>query len=133
MMNSEIATSVSLGLALIIVVLDNRGFGCIERLQKATGGDSFNNLLAADAPVVDFVAHARALGAEAVGVDDLEALRKAFEQARTATRTSVIVIETDPGQATAAGGAWWDVPVAEVSGSDAVRRANAAYREARSK
>src|SRR5271165_3448915 len=29
MMNSEIATSVMLGLKLIIVVLDNRGFGCI--------------------------------------------------------------------------------------------------------
>ena len=33
MMNSEIATSVMLGLKLIIVVLDNRGFGCINRLQ----------------------------------------------------------------------------------------------------
>ena len=45
MMNSEIATSVMLGLKLIIVVLDNRGFGCINRLQRATGGESFNNLL----------------------------------------------------------------------------------------
>ena len=47
MMNSEIATSVMLGLKLTIVVLDNRGFGCINRLQRATGGESFNNLLAA--------------------------------------------------------------------------------------
>ena len=39
MMNSEIATSVSLGLKLTIVVLDNRGFGCINRLQRATGGE----------------------------------------------------------------------------------------------
>ena len=45
MMNSEIATSVMLGLKLTIVVLDNRGFGCINRLQNATGGASFNNLL----------------------------------------------------------------------------------------
>ena len=34
MMNSEIATSVMLGLKLTIVVLDNRGFGCINRLQR---------------------------------------------------------------------------------------------------
>ena len=34
MMNSEIATSVALGLKLVIVVLDNRGFGCINRLQR---------------------------------------------------------------------------------------------------
>ena len=45
MMNSEIATSVMLGMKLIIVVLDNRGFGCINRLQQATGGAPFNNLL----------------------------------------------------------------------------------------
>ncbi len=44
MMNSEIATSVSLGQKLIIVVLDNHGFGCINRLQMATGGANFNNL-----------------------------------------------------------------------------------------
>ena len=45
MLNSELATSVMLGLKLTVVVLDNRGFGCINRLQLATGGASFNNLL----------------------------------------------------------------------------------------
>lgn len=44
MMNSEIATSVMLDRKLIIVLLDNRGFGCIDRLQQATGGEPFNNL-----------------------------------------------------------------------------------------
>ena len=72
MMNSEIATSVMLGQKLIIVVNDNRGFGCINRLQQATGGAPFNNLLRdvrhEAMPEVDFVAHARALGAEAVKV-----------------------------------------------------------------
>ena len=36
MLNSEIATSVSLGVKLVIVVLDNHGFGCINRLQMET-------------------------------------------------------------------------------------------------
>ncbi|MGQ0674960.1 MAG: 3D-(3,5/4)-trihydroxycyclohexane-1,2-dione acylhydrolase (decyclizing), partial [Rhodospirillales bacterium] len=63
MMNSEIATSVALRQKLVIVVLDNRGFGCIDRLQQACGGASFNNLLGAEAPSVDFAAHARSLGA----------------------------------------------------------------------
>ena len=44
MMNSEIATSVMLDKKLNIVVLDNGGFGCIERLQRSCGGASFNNL-----------------------------------------------------------------------------------------
>ena len=35
MMNSELATSVMLGVKLTIVLLDNRGFGCINRLQHA--------------------------------------------------------------------------------------------------
>ena len=45
MLNSEIATSVALGQKLIIVVLDNRGFGCINRLQTSCGGEGYNNLL----------------------------------------------------------------------------------------
>ena len=45
MLNSELATSVMLGHKLIVVLLDNRGYGCINRLQMATGGASFNNLL----------------------------------------------------------------------------------------
>ncbi|TIP34293.1 MAG: 3D-(3,5/4)-trihydroxycyclohexane-1,2-dione acylhydrolase (decyclizing), partial [Mesorhizobium sp.] len=45
MLNSEIATSVMLGLKLTVVLLDNRGYGCINRLQMATGGANFNNLL----------------------------------------------------------------------------------------
>src|SRR5258707_5119965 len=45
MMNSEIATSVILGRKLIIVVLDNRGFGCINRLQRATGGEGCHKQL----------------------------------------------------------------------------------------
>jgi hypothetical protein len=44
MLNSEIATSVMLGTKLVIVVLDNRGYGCIHRLQRAVGGEGFNNL-----------------------------------------------------------------------------------------
>ena len=67
MMNSEIATSVMLGRKLTIVVLDNRGFGCINRLQRATGGESFNNLFEhtehVTLPEIDFAAHAASLGA----------------------------------------------------------------------
>jgi 3D-(3,5/4)-trihydroxycyclohexane-1,2-dione acylhydrolase (decyclizing) len=34
MLNNEIATSVMLDKKLIIVLLDNRGYGCINRLQQ---------------------------------------------------------------------------------------------------
>ena len=134
MMNSEIATSVMLGLKLIIVVNDNRGFACINRLQRATGGESFNNLLR-DArhealTAVDFVAHARSLGAQAVKVTSIDALETAFAEARRARITQVIVIDTDPMAITDAGGAWWDVAVPEVSTRESVAAARGKYEKA---
>ncbi len=133
MMNSEIATSLMLGCKLIVVVNDNRGFGCINRLQRATGGELFNNLLR-DArhetlPEIDFVAHARSLGAEAVKVHSLAELETAFAEARKARSTQVIVIETDPVASTDAGGAWWDVAVPAASERAEVGAARKAYEE----
>lgn len=128
MMNSEIATSITLRAKLVIVVLDNRGFGCINRLQASCGGDSYNNLLEATAPGIDFVGHALALGAAAERAADLEALESCLQRAFAADRTSVIVIETDPAASSAVGGAWWDVPVAEVSTSASVCNARENYR-----
>ncbi|MEX4005837.1 3D-(3,5/4)-trihydroxycyclohexane-1,2-dione acylhydrolase (decyclizing) [Neoaquamicrobium sediminum] len=137
MLNSEIATSVMLGLKLTIVLLDNRGFGCINRLQVATGGASFNNLLK-DAqhevlPEVDFVAHAASLGARAVKVASIAELETALQAARESDRTSVVVIDTDPLASTEAGGHWWDVAVPEVSEREDVRAARASYEDAREK
>jgi 3D-(3,5/4)-trihydroxycyclohexane-1,2-dione acylhydrolase (decyclizing) len=77
------------------------------------------------------VAHARSLGANATFARNLSDLGRELKKARSADRTSVIVIETDPTKSTAAGGAWWDVPVAEVSESRAVRNAHKQYRKAR--
>ena len=124
MMNSEIATSVMMGLQLTIVLLDNGGFGCINRLQQATGGTPFNNLVPHG---VDFRAHAAALGAIAEEAVDLAALQAAVSRARSASRTTVIVIATDPAISTEAGGHWWDVAVPEVSERAEVRAARAAY------
>jgi 3D-(3,5/4)-trihydroxycyclohexane-1,2-dione acylhydrolase (decyclizing) len=134
MMNSEIATSVMLGLKLTVVVLDNRGFGCINRLQRATGGESFNNLFEhtrhAALPDIDFRAHAASLGAIAETAASLAELEDALRRARAAERTSVIVIDTDPLASTEAGGHWWDVAVPEVSERAEVRAARAAYEAA---
>jgi 3D-(3,5/4)-trihydroxycyclohexane-1,2-dione acylhydrolase (decyclizing) len=131
MLNSEIATSVALGAKLTIVVLDNRGFGCIQRLQAATGGASFNNLLDDSAPRVDFAAHAASLGALAEKVESLPALGAALKKALRARRTSVVVIDTDPRRGTAEGGAWWDVAVTDVPRSSSQEKARAAYERAR--
>ena len=130
MMNSELATSVMMGKKLIVTLLDNRGFGCINRLQQATGSPGFNNLLA-DAQhetlsEIDFAAHARSLGAIAEKVSTLGEFEAAMARARAADRSYVVVIETDPLKTTEAGGWWWDVAVPAVSDRPQV---NAARRE----
>jgi len=128
MMNSEIATSIAMGLKLTIVLLDNRGFGCINRLQGSCGGESFNNLLDERAPDIDFAAHARSLGAHAQRVTGIQELEAALNASRGIDRTVVVVINTDPQQSTAAGGAWWDVAVPEVSARANVTAAYETYR-----
>jgi 3D-(3,5/4)-trihydroxycyclohexane-1,2-dione acylhydrolase (decyclizing) len=133
MMNSEIATSVMLGAKLIIVVLDNRGYGCINRLQQAVGGAPFNNMFddcaqgPLGAPPVDFAAHARALGAQAEHVANVGELEAALQRARAADRTYLISIDTDAARTTDDGGWWWEVAVPEVSPREGVRGARADY------
>jgi 3D-(3,5/4)-trihydroxycyclohexane-1,2-dione acylhydrolase (decyclizing) len=134
MMNSEIATAVMLGVRLTIVVLDNRGFGCINRLQRATGGESFNNLLEHTRheilPAIDFAAHAASMGASARKVAGLAELESALKDARKAAGVNVVVIDTDPLVSTEFGGHWWDVAVPEVSERAEVRTARASYETA---
>ncbi len=132
MMNSEIATSVMLDKKLNIVVLDNGGFGCIERLQRSCGDASFNNLFP-DTAGVDIAAHAASLGAISRKVSSLAELDAALPETRAARRTSVIVIGTDPVASTRAGGAWWDVAVPELSDRVEVAAARAAYDAARTR
>ncbi len=134
MLNSELATAVMLGQKLTVVVLDNRGFGCINRLQRATGGESFNNLLQhakyAVLPNIDFRAHAASMGAKAIKAANLAELEAALTEARSGAETTVIVIDTDPLHTTQEGGHWWDVAVPEVSQRAEVREARARYESA---
>ena len=136
MMNSEIATSVMLGLKLIVVVLDNRGFGCINRLQRATGGASFNNLLSDTrtrcCPRSTSPPMPHRLGAIAEKVDrhrrsgsgacEARAHERPHDRHRHRHRSAGL---------DRAGGHWWDVAVPEVSEREEVREARAATRPSR--
>ncbi len=133
MANSELATAVMMGVPFTVVLTDNRGFGCINRLQKHTGGAPFNNLLDDARHVtpsaIDFVAHAASMGAEAVKVDGIAGLEAALAAPRAANRPRVIVIDSDPGPGTGAGGSWWQVGVPEVSARPAVEAAHKEFAE----
>lgn len=126
LMNSDIYSSVLTQKKLIILVLDNGGFAVINKLQNNTGQASFNNLIA-DCPTVptpfavDFETHARAMGAHAETVANPAELGAAFQRAKAADKTSVIVMQVDPYEGwTTQGHAWWEIGTAEVSASDSV-------------
>ena len=133
MLNAEIATSVMLGYKLIVIVLDNGGYGCINRLQQACGGAPFNNMFddclqgSEGMPKIDFAAHARAMGAAAEHVNSIAELEQALVRARASNKTYLISIDTDHRRTTEDGGCWWEVAVPEVSERDAVLKARREY------
>ncbi len=117
MLNSELYSATLAGDKLIVILCDNGGYAVIHRLQVGQGGAAYNNMLEDVRPgyaPVDWVAHARALGCLAEAVEGSSELEAAFERARQAARTTVLVIRTAPHEWTP-GGAFWEVGVPEVA------------------
>ena len=140
LMNSDIYSSVLTGRKLIVLVLDNGGFAVIRKLQTGTGNAPFNNLFTeaptvADPFAVDFAAHARAMGALAETVESPAELAHAFERAKAADRTTVLVMKVDAHEGWTEGGhAWWEVGMPAVSDRaevDAAREEREAVRAER--
>jgi 3D-(3,5/4)-trihydroxycyclohexane-1,2-dione acylhydrolase (decyclizing) len=142
MMSSEIATSIQEGARLTVVLVDNRGFGSIGGLSRSLGSEGFgtayrrrggNGQLSGAPLELDLAANARSMGAHGVRVETIAELRQALDEARGADRTTVIVVECDPGRGVGSYESWWDVPVAEVSTMPAVARARADYERERAR
>jgi len=144
MMSSEIVTSIQEGFKMIIILINNKGFGSIGGLSKSIGQEGFGTeykfrdegteqLVGGDLPV-DLAANAASLGADVVSATDISSFSKALETAKGNKNTTVIYIETVPERKIAGyGWAWWDVPIAEISKVDAVNKAKAQYDENKKK
>jgi TPP-dependent trihydroxycyclohexane-1,2-dione (THcHDO) dehydratase len=96
--------------------------GCLEIFGRGN--------VTAEVICVDFVANAKSLGACAVQAKTRDDLRNALIGAR---QTSVIAIETAYDKRVPSDRSWWDVPIEEVSESDAVRGVRSKYVQARQK
>lgn len=131
MANSEMATAAMMGIAFTVVITDNRGYGCINRLQMGCGGAEFNNLLdhaiGGENSHIDFAKHAEAMGAVSVKVSSIAELEAALAKRFDAKGPYVVVIDTDPYPSTEHGGTWWDVGVPEVSERGEVNAARVKY------
>ncbi|MBO0878208.1 MAG: 3D-(3,5/4)-trihydroxycyclohexane-1,2-dione acylhydrolase (decyclizing), partial [Pseudonocardia sp.] len=99
-------------------------FGTAYRYRSGETG-----LLDGERLPVDLAANAASLGAEVIRARTIAEFRDAIVAARAAERTTVVHIETDPLAPSPGSGAWWDVPVAEVSTLDSTQRARKTYEE----
>ncbi len=143
LMSSEITTSIQEGYKLIIVLHDNHGFSSIGGLSQAVGSNGFgtdfrhrrqeSGQLDGEWLSIDYLANATSLGAHAIRARTRDDLKKALEEARRQDRTTVVVVEVDKERRVPGYESWWDVPIAEVSEVEAVRRARAEYDQARKK
>lgn len=133
MANSEIATAVMRRIPFAVVLTDNKGYGCINRLQIACGGAEFNNMYVDSnvevQPEIDFVAHAASMGAHAEKVSTIAELEAKIVEARSRNIPSVIVIDTEAVSDTGAGGYWWDVAVPQVGGPERLESARENYND----
>jgi 3D-(3,5/4)-trihydroxycyclohexane-1,2-dione acylhydrolase (decyclizing) len=138
MMSQDLVTSIQEGIKLTVVLIDNHGFASIGGLSESVGSGGFgtalrgrasDGTLAGEVLPVDFARNAESLGAVALRARSIDELQRALADARQQTRTTVIVVESDREQRVP-GHAWWDVPVAEVSEMEPVRRARAAFERA---
>jgi 3D-(3,5/4)-trihydroxycyclohexane-1,2-dione acylhydrolase (decyclizing) len=137
MMAQELVTAVQEGIRLIIVLVDNHGHASIGSLSESVGSQRFGTAYRyrdratgrLDGPVlpVDFGANAQSLGARVLRAHSVSELAGALAAARDEPGPVVITIETDPLVPAPDSEAWWDVPVAQVSGLASTEQARAAY------
>ncbi len=109
----------------------------IRKLQTNTGNTAFNNQLEDctterdyDLPRVDFVSHARGLGANAEKVEHLSDFEAAFERAKASDKTYVIVTDIDDTKWSSCD-AWWEVGLSEVTDNENIANARDQWEEGR--
>lgn len=138
MMPTEIVTAVQENLPVKLVLVQNHGYASIGGLSEAVGAERFGTAYrhrAADGTFtgpplpVDLAANAASLGMEVLRAKTVRELREALAAARAADRPTCVYVETDPAPTAPGAQAWWDVPVAEVSGRKAAAAARARYEE----
>jgi 3D-(3,5/4)-trihydroxycyclohexane-1,2-dione acylhydrolase (decyclizing) len=150
MLPGELPTAVAEGIKLVVVLVQNFGYASIGALSRSVGGAGYgthyrvadNGRLPVDAgdrpagdyePVpVDLATNAESLGARVLRTQTVGELRAALAEAKAHTGGPVVVhVEVDRYAGVPSYESWWDVPVAEVGGDDAVRAARAEYEAAR--
>ena len=79
---------------------------------------------------MDLASNAESLGADVIRVKSIDEFRSALDQARAATGTTAVHIETDTLAPVPSSESWWDVPVSEVAQLGSTQQARKVYESA---
>ncbi|HTX73313.1 MAG TPA: 3D-(3,5/4)-trihydroxycyclohexane-1,2-dione acylhydrolase (decyclizing) [Rectinemataceae bacterium] len=130
MLHTELLTSIQEGRKIIVVVLDNSGYQCIDNLQTSQGIVHFGNewrrrdettgALSGAAVAVDFAKNAESWGALGLRARTVEEFRRAVRRALREKRSVVIDAKVSPKSMTSGYEAFWRVGTAEVSENPSV-------------
>ena len=133
MLHTELLTAVQEGVKIIVVVLDNSGFQCIDNLQSGQGIVHFGNewkrrdpatgRLTGDPVSVDFAKNAESWGAKGFRARTVDEFRRAVRKALKEDGPCVIDAKVSPKSMTKGYESWWRVGTAEVSSNPAVEAA----------
>jgi 3D-(3,5/4)-trihydroxycyclohexane-1,2-dione acylhydrolase (decyclizing) len=139
MMPTEIVTTIQEGCKVNIILVNNHGYASIGSLSNSLGTSGFGTSyrmrnpqtgkLEGDFLPLDFAANARGFGAVTYDTHTLAEFKDALTQAKTAGRTTVIVVHTDNSLKVPGYESWWDVAIAEVSEIDEVQQARKEYEQ----
>ncbi|HCM25675.1 MAG: 3D-(3,5/4)-trihydroxycyclohexane-1,2-dione acylhydrolase (decyclizing) [Treponema sp. GWB1_62_6] len=135
MLHTELLTAVQEGKKIIVVVLDNAGFHCIDNLQGSQGivhygnewrtRDGATGRLDGPSVVVDFAKNAESWGAVGLRARTVDEFRRAVRRALKEKGPVVIDAKVSPKSMTYGYESWWRVGTAEVSANPAVVKAAA--------
>jgi len=130
MLHTELLTAVQEGRKIIVVVLDNSGYQCIDNLQISQGIVHFGNewkcreaatgRLTGPSLRVDFAKNAESWGALGLRASTVEEFRSAVRQALAADGPVLIDAKVTAKSMTGNYESWWRVGTAQVSENPAV-------------
>jgi 3D-(3,5/4)-trihydroxycyclohexane-1,2-dione acylhydrolase (decyclizing) len=132
MLHTELLTAVQEGKKIIVVVLDNAGFQCIDNLQGSQGISHFGNewktrdssgKLLGESVQVDYAKNAESWGAIGLRARTPEELAAAVKEALAAKKPVLIDCKTAAKSMTFGYESWWRVGTAQVSTNPEVVKA----------
>lgn len=138
MMSQEIVTAIQERQKMTIILLNNDGYSSIGSLSNSVGVEGYGTYyryrneetqqLDGGKLPIDYAANAASMGAYVIKAKNVSELKEALKKAKTIDQTTLIYIEVDRKKGVP-GFTWWDVPIAQVSSKDGVKKSLKTYGE----